>query len=360
MSYYHTKFGTIQKKKKPFLKYFIWFIIVLLIAASAAAYLLFQIVYKPNVWTPDGKNISVYIPTKSNFDDVKQLLFEKGLIVHRNNFIWWAERKNYPELIKPGHYVIKNNISNDDLIGLLRSGNQAPVSVIFNNIRDVYQLAGVVSTQIEADSISIVNEITSAQTLLSVDLTIETISTIFIPNTYEFYWNTNAAGFVQRMHEEYLSFWNADRINKAKDIDLTISEVVTLASIVEKESNKSSEKPMIAGVYINRLKHNWRLQADPTVIYALNDYDIKRVLRVHTDFDSPYNTYMYAGLPPGPICIPSISSIDAVLNNTNDGYFYFCAKDDMSGFHVFARSNAQHNRNARKYQKALNNMKIYK
>jgi len=360
MTYYHTKFGTVQKKKKPFLKYFIWFILVLLIAASAAAYLLFQIVYKPNVWTPDGKNVSVYIPTKSNFNDVKQLLFEKGLIVHRNNFIWWAERKKYPELIKPGHYVIKNNISNDELVGLLRSGNQVPISVIFNNIRDVYQLAGVVSKQIEADSVSIINEIISAQTLSSTDLTIETISTIFIPNTYEFYWNTNAVGFVERMYEEYTGFWNVDRTTKADNLGMTISEVVTLASIVEKETNRVSEKPMIAGVYINRLNNNWRLQADPTLIYALNDYTIKRVLTVHTEFDSPYNTYIYGGLPPGPICIPSISSINAVLNNTNDGYFYFCAKDDMSGYHVFARSNAQHNRNARKYRNALNKMKIYK
>ena len=360
MSYYHTKFGVVQKKKKPILKYVIWFIVLLLLVLSVGSYLLYQVIYKPNVWTPNGKEVSIYIPTESNFENVKLILFKKGLIIHRNNFIWLADKKKYPDLIKPGHYIIKNNISNDELVNLLRSGNQTPVDVIFNNIRDIYQLAGIVSTQIEADSTSIVDELTSATILNSMELTPETISTIFIPNTYEFYWNTNAAGFVQRMHEEYLSFWNADRINKAKDIDLTISEVVTLASIVEKESNKSSEKPMIAGVYINRLKHNWRLQADPTVIYALNDYDIKRVLRVHTDFDSPYNTYMYAGLPPGPICIPSISSIDAVLNNTNDGYFYFCAKDDMSGFHVFARSNAQHNRNARKYQKALNNMKIYK
>ncbi len=360
MSYYHTKFATKQKRKKPFLKFIIWFIVLLVLATAGAGYLLFQIIYKPNVWTPDDNNVSIYIPTGSDFNDVKQLLFEKGLVVHRNNFIWWAEVKKYPELIKPGHYVIKNNISNNELVGLLRSGNQVPVDVIFNNIRDIYQLAGVVSKQIEADSVSIVNELTSANILSSMDLTDETIATIFIPNTYEFYWNTNASGFVQRMYEEYLGFWNADRTNKAKELDMTITQVVTLASIVEKETNMDSEKPMLAGVYINRLKNNWRLQADPTLIFALNDYTIKRVLTAHTEFDSPYNTYIYGGLPPGPICIPSISSVDAVLNNTNDGYFYFCAKDDMSGYHVFARSNAQHNRNARKYQKALNKLKIYK
>ncbi len=360
MEYYHSKFGIAQKKKKPFLKIAIWLVVLVLFVSAGSGYFLYQIVYKPNVWTPDGKDVSIYIPTKSNFDDVKQLLFERGLIIHRNNFIWWAEIKNYPELIKSGHYIIKNNISNDDLVKLLRSGNQVPVKVIFNNIRDVYQLAGVVSKQIEADSISIINKLTSSKTLNVMNLTPETISTIFIPDTYEFYWNTDANGFVQRMYEEYIGFWNASRTNKAKQLNMNIAEVVTLASIVEKESNKNSEKPMIAGVYINRLDNGWRLQADPTLIYALNDYTIKRVLTVHTELDSPYNTYKYRGLPPGPICIPSISSIDAVLNNTNDGYFYFCAKDDMSGYHVFARSNAQHNKNARKYQKALNKLKIYK
>jgi len=251
-------------------------------------------------------------------------------------------------------------MTNDKLIKLLRSGDQIPVKVIFNNIRDIYQLAGIISQQIEADSISLITEFTNQEVINSMGLSLETISTIFIPDTYEFYWNTSAVGLVKRMYEEYLNFWNANRIYKAEKLGMSIPEVVTLASIVEKESNKSNEKPMIAGVYINRLDKGWRLQADPTLIFALGDYSIKRVLNAHKDFDSPYNTYKYRGLPPGPICIPSISSIDAVLNNQNDGYLYFCAKDDLSGYHVFAKTNVQHNSNARKYQKALDNMKIYK
>jgi UPF0755 protein len=191
-------------------------------------------------------------------------------------------------------------------------------------------------------------------------MTPENISIIFIPDTYEFYWNTSAKGFVTRMHEEYLRFWNANRTGKAEELEMTIPEIVTLASIVEKETNKNDEKPMIAGVYINRLDKGWRLQADPTLIYALNDYNIKRVLNIHKEFDSPFNTYKHGGLPPSPICIPSISSIEAVLNNQNEGYLFFCAKDDLSGYHVFARSNTQHNKNARKYQKALDKMRIYK
>ena len=331
-----------------------------MLAIGAGGYLLYQVIYKPNVWTPNSNNVSIYIPSQANFEDVKQLLFEKGLIIHRNNFIWWAEKKKYPDLIKPGHYILKNNMTNEDLITLLRSGDQVPVKVIFNNMRDIYQLAGRVSQQIEADSVSLINEITSSEMLSEMELTIENVSSIFIPDTYEFYWNITAAGFVKRMHEEYLRFWNSNRLSKAEELNMTIPQVVTLASIVEKESNKSDEKPIIAGVYINRLEKGWRLQADPTLIFALNDYSIKRVLNVHKDLDSPYNTYKFGGLPPGPICIPSISSIDAVLNNQNDGYLYFCAKDDLSGYHVFARSNAQHNRNARKYQKALDKMRIYK
>ncbi len=360
MAYYHSHYGVTRKKKKSYVKYIVWLFVVIAIIATIGGYFLYQIIYKPNVWTPDGKKVSIYISTGSDFDDVKKVLFEKGLIVHRNNFIWWADKKNYPNLIKPGHYIIEDNMNNDDLIKLLRSGNQVPVNVIFNNVRDIYQLAGKVSKQIEADSVALVDEFNDPVSLSSMGLTNNTISTIFIPDTYEFYWNTSAKGFVARMHEEYLSFWNSTRTNKATNMGMTIPEIITLASIVEKETNKVDEKPLLAGVYINRLEKGWRLQADPTLIYALNDYSIKRVLNEHMDLDSPYNTYKYGGLPPGPICIPSISSIDAVLNYKNDGYLYFCAKDDLSGYHVFAKTNAQHNRNARKYQSALNKLRIYK
>ncbi len=360
MSFYHSHYGVSRKKKKPYGKILIWVIIVIILVGTSGGYLFYRMIYKPNVWTSDGKNVSIYIPTGSDFDDVKMLLFEKGLIVHRNNFNWWAEKKKYPDLIKPGHYVLKNGMTNDDLIKLLRSGDQEPVKVIFNNIRDINQLAGRISKQIEADSVSIISELTDVEALNTMGLSPENISIIFIPDTYEFYWNTSAKGFVQRMYEEYLGFWNTSRIDQAEKLGMTVPEVVILASIVEKETNKRDEKPLIAGVYINRLDKGWRLQADPTLIYALNDYNIKRVLNIHKELDSPYNTYKHGGLPPGPICIPSISSIDAVLNNQNDGYLFFCAKDDLSGYHAFARTNTQHNRNARKYQKALDAMRIYK
>ncbi len=360
MTYYHSNYGVARKKKKSFTRFIILGIFLILIIGSSLFYLFYQAVYKINVWTPNGDEVSIYIPTGSSFKDVQQVLYEKGLIIHRNNFIWWAEKKNYPELIKPGRYKIQDKMNNDEIVGLLRSGNQTPVKVIFNNIRDIYQLSGKVSEQIEADSISIVKAILNVSRMKSYDLNNETISTIFIPDTYEFYWNTTAEGFTDRMYEEYLLFWNTERKAKLAELGMSIPEIVTLASIVERETNKSDEKQMIAGVYINRLEKGWRLQADPTLIYALNDYSIKRVLNIHLDYDSPYNTYKYGGIPPGPICIPSISSIYAVLNYTNDGYLYFCARDDLSGYHAFAKTNTQHNRNARKYQKALDKMRIYK
>ena len=360
MAFYHSKFASKRKKKKPLLKYLFWFLILLILAGAAGGYLLYNIIFKPNVWTPDGKSTTINIPSNSDFEDVSTILFEKGLIIHRNNFIWLSKKKNYPNLIKSGHYIIENNISNNKLINKLRAGDQTPINIIFNNIKNIYQLAGVVSKQIEADSSSIVNEILSPEFLTKTGLTKENIEIVFIPNTYEIYWNTSAKGFVNRMYEEYQSYWNVSRRQKAAELNLTIPEVVTLASIVEKETNKDTEKPMIAGVYVNRLQKGWRLQADPTILYILDDTSIKRVLTKHTEIDSPYNTYLYGGLPPGPICIPSLASVNAVLNNLNDGYLYFCAKDDLSGYHVFARSNAQHNRNARKYQKALNKLKIYK
>jgi len=183
---------------------------------------------------------------------------------------------------------------------------------------------------------------------------------LFIPNTYHIFWDISAEQFLERMNSEYQRFWNDKRKSLCDSLNMTIAEVVTLASIVEKETAKNDEKPIIAGVYINRLKKNWYMQADPTLIFAHSDYNIKRVLNKHKSIDSPYNTYTNKGLPPGPICLPSISSIDAVLNYDKHKYFYFCAKDDLSGYHSFAKSNSQHNQNARKYRKALDNLNIRK
>lgn len=356
---YYSKYTQKRKKKNLLSKYILRLLLLLILVALGTAYLLYDIVNKPNVWTPNGRPIGINIPTGSNFKDLKSILYSEGLIIHRDNFEWWAKQKRLPELLKPGHYVINNGMNNNELIDMLRSGKQSPVKVTFNNVRDIYELAGKVGRQIEADSTSIVKLLTDSVYLAKMGLNKYTVATIFIPNTYQFYWNTTARVFVNRMHQEYQKFWNADRRKKAKAIGLTPQQVSILASIVGKETNKDEEKPKIASVYLNRLDLGWRLQADPTVIFAWGNYNIHRVLNYQKRIKSPYNTYRHRGLPPGPISIPSISSIHAVLNPDHTDYMYFCAKDDLSGYHVFSKNNIQHQLNAERYQRALDKMGIY-
>jgi UPF0755 protein len=350
-----------KPKKKGFLYKFLYLVFTIFIIASfIVGYYIYSSVFEPNVKTPKNQNYSLFIKTNASFADVRNQLFDNGLILNKESFDWLANQKKYSQKIKPGHYVIKNGMSNQSLINLLRSGAQTPIKLTFNNVRDIFQLAGRISKQIEADSASIVVLLTDKQYISKLGFGNETISAMFLPNTYEFYWTTNADGFVTRMSKEYKIFWNESRKKQAKEIQLSLVEVSTLASIIDRETAMNSEKPAIAGVYINRLKSNWLLQADPTLIFALNDYSIQRVLDVHKEVDSKYNTYKYTGLPPGPICIPTISAIDAVLNYQKHAYFYFCAKDDFSGSHAFARTYAEHLVNARRFQQALNKQKIFR
>lgn len=321
-------------------------------------YMIYSALRKPNVWINNQESASLFIPTGSDYEDVKTILYSNGFIINRNNFEWVADRKKYPELVKPGHYIIQKDMNNDALLNMLRSGEQTPVKVIFNYIRTKEQLANKIGSQIETDSLSIISLLNDSVYISQFELTPTTLLSLFIPNTYQFFWNTTASQFLERMNQEYIRFWNHERKEKAGKLNLSDKEVITLASIIEKETSKNDEKPRIAGVYINRLDENWYLQADPTLIYAIGDYSIKRVLNKHKRIDSPYNTYKYAGLPPGPICAPSISSIDAVLNYENHNYMFFCAKDDMSGYHAFAETGTQHNANARKYQRALDKLNI--
>jgi UPF0755 protein len=359
MAYYHSKYAQ-PKKRSRFSRFVLRLLFVLILLALGTGYFVYRIIEGPNVWTPNDKPVSIYVPTGASYDQLKEILYEKGLVVHRKNFEWWAQKKKLSKLIKPGRYILINGMSNNDLVNMLRAGKQVPVNVTFNNVRDIYQLAGKVGRQIEADSSDIVKFLTDSSLLKKEGVDSIPVMTLFIPNTYRFYWNTTAEAFVKRMLREYHKFWNADRLAKAKAMGLSPTQVIILASIVEKETNKNDEKPRIASVYVNRLKDGWRLQADPTVIYALGNPDIHRVLNVHKKVKSPYNTYLHRGLPPGPICIPSIASIDAVLNYDKTHYLYFCAKSDMSGYHVFAKTNREHQRNAKKYQEALDKLRIYK
>ena len=347
------------KKKSSFRKFLTAFILIAILGGLGMVYELYSRVYQPNIVLPDNTEKYIYIPTSAEFHDVVKVLSENGLLINTNSFEWLAKQKKYTSNIKAGRYKINRALNNNDLVNLLRSGKQTPIKVTFNNLRNKEQLAGRIASQIEADSLSIINYITDTTFLNKLQLTTDNVACLFIPNTYEFYWNTSVEGFVNRMVKEYSSFWNSSRKKKAAAIKLNYYQVSALASIVEKEQNiKRDERPEIAGLYLNRLKKRMKLESDPTLIFALNDFSIKRVLNKDKKVDSPYNTYKHKGLPPGPICIPSINAIDAVLNASDNKYIFMCAKEDFSGYHNFAKTYAKHLINARKYQKALNKRKI--
>ncbi len=308
----------------------------------------------------EKKEHYLFIPTGSSYEDVLEIFKKENILINKKTFDWAAQRKNYQNHVYPGRYKIKNRMSNNQLINMLRTGLQEPTKVTFNNIRYIDQLAKKISMQIEAESDSIIKFLKNKEFIEKYGFNENTIKCMFIPNTYEFWWNTDAYGFFNRMNQEYEKFWNDSRKKKAEELGFSRNEVSILASIIEEETRKESEKSKIAGVYINRLNKGIRLQADPTIKYALENFNIKRVVKKHLDIDSPWNTYKYAGLPPGPIRIPSIKTIDAVLNYEKHDYLYFCAKDDFSGYHVFAKTLSQHNKNARLYQRALNRRKIFR
>lgn len=326
----------------------------IVIAITILGYRYYNQIFKANVDLKGQEQIIFFIPSGADYQVVKNLLKEKQILINLTSFDQIAQIKKYPQNVKSGRYIIKNGLSNNELINMLRSGSQVPVKVTFNNVRTINEMAGIVSKQIEADSAEIVNLLSDNQFIAKLNLNQATKSCIFIPNTYEFYWNTSAQKFIEKMHKEYQKFWNNDRKNKAKNIGLTETEVVTLASIVQSEqSNHNEEKPIIAGLYLNRLKRGILLQSDPTVVFAKGDFSVMRVLNRDKEIDSPYNTYKYAGLPPGPINMPELSSIEAVLNYQPNDYLFMCAKDDFSGYHYFSKTNAQHSQYARNYQRAL-------
>lgn len=298
----------------------------------------------------------LYIPTNSTFQDVSEILVADGFIEENTDFIKLAQAKNYAgSNVVPGKYLISGGMTNNELINHLRAGNGAlTVEVTFNNCRDIRDLAGKVSQYIEADSIALYNYITSDSVLNHFGFTKKRISALFLPNTYEFYWDTSPDEFVERMTKEFKTFWNDQRKAKAQKLNLTQSEVTTLASVVYAEQSvHKDEWPIIAGLYINRLRKGMKLQSDPTAIFALYRNDIRRVTNEHLQYDSPYNTYIYSGLPPGPINIPPGDCIDAVLNYKSHNYYYMCAKPEFSGKHNFTNSYSSHLNNARKYHQWL-------
>jgi len=319
----------------------------------------YRLIFGLNLKT-GGEKITLFLPEGSNYIQAMDTIKAHFQIPHPGAFKWIIERKNYSQNVKPGRYVIEKDQSYISLIDLLRAGRQTPVNVTFNNIRYLSDLAGRIGGRIEADSADIIQFLTDPGNYADDGFTNENIISVFLPNTYKFFWNTSAKGLYTRMLREYKQFWNEDRMAKAKEKNLDPLEVAILASIIDDEVAKPDEKPKIAGVYLNRLKRGIALQACPTIKFALNDFTITRVLTKHLVIDSPYNTYKHNGFPPGPIGCPTIEGIDAVLNAEEHDYLFFAAKADFSGYHNFSRKLSEHNRYAAEYQRELNKRRIYK
>lgn len=344
------------------LKIFLVVIVCAGIGAGLYAYKLYKDVYEPSIFLKKNKDTEhLYIPTGSTISDVDSLLKNKFMVRYPDGLDMVIERKNYAERVKPGKYLIKNGMSNNALVNLLRSGRQEEVKYVIKFHRKIEKAARKAVKNIEAsfgDMMVALNDEAFLDSLGGFNK--ETALCLFIPNTYNLFWNTSAEQFLRRMNDEYNTFWNDTRLAKAQELGLSTQEVITLASIVDRETRWNDEKQRVAGVYLNRLRKGIRLQADPTVVYAVGNFDIRRVLKRHIRTKSPYNTYLNEGLPPGPICTPSITSIEAVLYAEKHKYIYFCANADFSGYHSFAKTLKEHNSNAKAFQRALNKRRIYK
>lgn len=322
-----------------------------LVVMGAFSYYIYKTILIPNT-AFEQERAQVLIPTNTSKKEFLEIM--EPLVKNSESLEMVADRKSYSNNIRPGRYILDKDMSNMEIIDVLRSTNK-PISLKFNNQERLENLAGHVSKQLEADSLSLLNAMRDTVYLKQNGLDISNALAMYIPNTYEFYWNTSAEQFRNRMKKEYDSFWNERRQKAADDLELSRAEVISLSAIVQKETAKVDERPKVAGVYLNRLKIGMKLQADPTVIYAKkhaeNDFDqvIKRVLYSHLEIESPYNTYQNLGIPEGVITMPDISSIDGVLFAEKHDYLFFVADTSNFGYHIFAKTHAQHNRNKRQY-----------
>jgi len=346
-----------KKKSSGLLKYFVIFLFIGIVVGVFLGYSFYTKIYASNVDLKGRKSTFIYIKTGSDLSDLSEILEKQDILIDAITFEWVCRFKNFTK-VNPGKYRILNRMSNSQIINLLRSGKQEKIKFSFYNVRTKKQLASRFSHTLEPDSTTIINLLNNPEFTSKYGFTPETIMAMFIPDSYEFYWNTSVEDFFAEMGKAYKNVWNDERKQKAQAIGLSQTEVAILASIVEHETYRKDERSTVAGVYLNRIRRGILLQADPTVIFAVGDFTINRVRKGHLEIDSPYNTYKYKGLPPGPIAIPSISSIDAVLANERHGYIYFCAKEDFSGYHNFASNFAQHQVFARKFQRALNKRNI--
>ena len=334
-----------------FNKRLIFFLVISVLGISFSFYA-YQMVYTPNILV-DKDDRLLLVKEGNTFKDVQQELHEGEYVQDLISFSFLAKLMNYDEQIKPGRYLLKRNMSNLRAIQLLKSGAQEPVRITFNNVRLIPELAEKITRNLGMTPAEFEAALVQFSMANSYGLNKDNVLTMFIPNTYQVYYNIVPEALVKRMYEEYENFWTDERKAKAKKLGFTRTEVSILASIVQAETISEDEAPIIAGLYMNRLKQGIPLQADPTLKFAVGDFTLKRILNVHKEIDSPYNTYKYAGLPPGPINMPEINSLEAVLDFKPSDYLYMCAKEDFSGRHNFTSDYREHMNNAIRYQKAL-------
>ena len=318
----------------------------------------YQMLYSPN-FLINAEDKFIIIEENTDFNELIKKLEDDTLINDILSFSFLSKLMEYQENIKIGAYKVKMNMSNYEMITMLRSGNQTPIKLTFTYARKIEDLAEKITTKLKMSKDDLLNYLNENINNYSGFKKTDIIS-IFLPDTYEVYWNISPEKLTNKMYSEYKKFWNEERLSKLDKINLNQKEAIVLASIVASESRMLDEADRIAGLYINRLNRNMRLQADPTLIFAANDFTIRRVLNKHKKIKSPYNTYIHRGLPPGPIRLASKKYIDAVLNYEKHNYIYMCAKEDFSGYHAFATNLSDHNRNAKKFQIELNMRKIYR
>ncbi len=332
-------------------KRLILFLVIAILGISFVFYG-YQIVYTPNILL-DKPDRAFVIRNNATFKDVQQQLHEGGYVNDLISFSFLARLMDYDERVKPGKFMLRTNMTNLEAIRTLRLGNNNAVNITFNNVRLIDDLAEKITKNLGMTPDEFKVALLNFARDNSYGFNKDNVVAMFIPNTYEVYYNVSADQLIERMYEEYEKFWNNERLAKATEIGLTPMEVSVLASIVQAESVRADEAPLIASLYMNRLKTGMPLQADPTLVFAVGDFSLKRVLNEHKEIDSPYNTYRNTGLPPGPINMPTINSLDAVLNHPTTKYLYMCAKEDFSGRHNFTHDYREHMRNAAKYQRAL-------
>lgn len=329
-------------------------LIVCLAAAGTAYYYLLYPQFRP------AKTVYIYINRDDTADSIYNKVKTAGRPSNLTGFRWMSRYRKLDEHLHTGRYAIRPGDDVYHLFSRIYRGYQEPVNLTIGSVRTLDRLARSVGRQLMVDSAEIAARLFDPAFQAQMGFTPETMASLFIPETYQVYWDMSVDGFFDRMKKEHDKFWNSSRRAKAQALGMTPEEVATLASIVEEETNNNAEKPMVAGLYINRLRSGMPLQADPTIKFALQDFGLRRITNQHLNVESPYNTYLHAGLPPGPIRIPSPRGIDSVLNYVKHNYIYMCAKEDFSGTHNFASNYADHIANARKYWKALNERKIFR